>query len=147
MSLRTVFDTNTLVSAALRIDSVPRRALVRALAESEVCASPQTLAELERVFKRRRFDRYLPLDVRMKFLSVIRSQARIFPVSEADLKAVKPACRNVNDNMFLALAAVAGAQVIISGDQDLLVLNPWRGIEIRTPAEFLVHLESEGETR
>lgn len=147
MSLRTVLDTNTLVSAALRIDSVPRRALVCALAVSEVCASLQTLAELERVFRRKRLDRYLPLDMRVKFLSLVRSRMRIFAVSEADLRAVKPACRDANDNIFLALALVAEAQTIISGDQDLLILNPWRGIAIRTPAEFLEYFDSEGESR
>ena len=34
--------------------------------------------------------------------------------------------------------AVAGmAKYLISGDEDLLILNPFRGIQIVTPAEFL----------
>ncbi len=49
---RVVLDTNTLVSAALRVDSVPSQALARALRECELCASPATLEELARVLSR-----------------------------------------------------------------------------------------------
>lgn len=45
-------------------------------------------------------------------------------------------CRDAKDNAYLELALEAGAECIISGDQDLLVLHPWRGIEIVTPNEF-----------
>ena len=46
-------------------------------------------------------------------------------------------CRDPEDNQFLALAMVAEAYALVSSDEDLLVLHPWRGIEIVTPAEFL----------
>ena len=39
--------------------------------------------------------------------------------------------------MFLALALAAEAEVIVSSDEDLLVLHPWRGISILNPAEFI----------
>ena len=41
------------------------------------------------------------------------------------------------DNQFLALALVSEADVLVSGDEDLLVLHPWRGMSIVTPADFL----------
>jgi predicted nucleic acid-binding protein len=47
------------------------------------------------------------------------------------------ACRDPKDNKFLELAVEAGAACIITGDKDLLVLNPFRNIPIFTPAEFL----------
>jgi len=43
----------------------------------------------------------------------------------------------VKDNKYLALAAAVGARVIIASDNDLLVLDPWRGIRIVRPVEFL----------
>jgi putative PIN family toxin of toxin-antitoxin system len=46
-------------------------------------------------------------------------------------------CRDPNDDMVIECAVLAGAQVIVSGDQDLLVLGTFRGIRIVTPAEFL----------
>lgn len=39
--------------------------------------------------------------------------------------------------MVLECAIVAGAEIIVSGDKDLLVLNPYEGIRILTAAEFL----------
>jgi len=47
------------------------------------------------------------------------------------------ACRDAKDDKFLELAVNGRAEVIVSGDADLLVLNPFRGIPIVTPAVFL----------
>ncbi len=41
--------------------------------------------------------------------------------------------------MYLELASAAGADAIVSGDEDLLVLHPWRGIPVLRPAAFLTH--------
>ena len=45
--------------------------------------------------------------------------------------------------MFLALALVAEADAIVSSDEDLLVLHPWREIQILTPAGFISMSSSE----
>jgi predicted nucleic acid-binding protein len=46
-------------------------------------------------------------------------------------------CRDPNDDVVLECAVVSGAQAIVTGDKDLLVLDPYDGIRIVTPAEFL----------
>jgi putative PIN family toxin of toxin-antitoxin system len=46
-------------------------------------------------------------------------------------------CRDPNDDMVLECAVVSGAPCIITGDKDLLVLDPYKGIRIVSPAEFL----------
>jgi predicted nucleic acid-binding protein len=46
-------------------------------------------------------------------------------------------CRDAKDNKFLELAVSGKADCVVSGDSDLLVLNPFRGISILTPREFL----------
>jgi predicted nucleic acid-binding protein len=61
---RVVLDTSTLVSAALRIGSVPHQALLKAVGSCDLCASPETLAELEKVLARDKFDRYLHAAIR-----------------------------------------------------------------------------------
>ena len=137
MSWRVVLDTSTLVSAALRIESIPHQALLEALATCDVCASAETLYELERVLDREKFDRYLDKTSRLEFVALIRRRVHLFAVQEADLNAVEPPCRDPNDNQFLALALAAEIDMLVSSDEDLLVMNPWRGIEIVTPAEFL----------
>ena len=47
------------------------------------------------------------------------------------------ASRDPDDNPILGCALESHARVIITGDQDLLMLHPFRGVEILAPAEFL----------
>ena len=134
---RVVMDTSTLVSAALRRGSLPERALLKALACSDLCASPETLDELATVLRRDKFDCYLGREQRDTFVALVRRHARLFTVSESELAGVEPHCRDAQDEKFLALVLAAEADVLVSSDQDLLVLHPWRGIPIITPEEFL----------
>jgi putative PIN family toxin of toxin-antitoxin system len=53
-------------------------------------------------------------------------------------------CRDPKDNKYLELALAAGAEVIVSGDADLLVLDPWRGVRILRPADYLAQTETRG---
>jgi putative PIN family toxin of toxin-antitoxin system len=46
-------------------------------------------------------------------------------------------CRDPKDNKFLELAINGRADLIVSGDIDLLALDPFRGIPIVTPAGFV----------
>jgi putative PIN family toxin of toxin-antitoxin system len=50
------------------------------------------------------------------------------------------ACRDRKDNIFLELALAADASYLISGDPDLLVLHPFRGIPIISASDFLQNL-------
>ena len=134
---RVVLDTSTLVSAALRVGSVPHQALLKALGSCELCASSATLNELEEVLERSKFDRYLDAQTRLAFVALVRQHTHLFDVQEADELSVQPACRDPKDNKFLALALICEADAIISSDNDLLMLNPWRSIPILTPASFV----------
>lgn len=134
---RVVFDTSTLVGAMLQVDSVPHRALQRALAATQVCASAATMDELERVVARRKFDRYQEVEIRRAFVTLMRASFRLFDVPAADEVAVDPPCRDPQDDKFLALARVCGAGVLVSSDADLLALHPWHDTNILTPAAFL----------
>jgi hypothetical protein len=46
-------------------------------------------------------------------------------------------CRDPKDDKYLELAFAAGAEIIVSSDNDLLVLNPWRGVSILRPGDYL----------
>ncbi len=134
---RVILDTSTLVSAALRKGSVPDQALLKALRTCNVCASMETLDELAQVLDREKFDRYSDRESRRSFVALIRRAVHVFAVQEEDIRSVDPPCRDSRDNQFLALALAAEADVLVSSDEDLLVLHPWRGMPIITPAEFL----------
>lgn len=134
---RVVVDTSTLVSAALRVGSVPYQALALALSTSDVCACAPTLAELDTVLMRVKFDRYLPAELRKEFAALIRKQCSLYDVSADDIASVSPPCRDPKDNVFLALCLACDADVLISSDADLLAMHPWHGVSIITPAGFL----------
>lgn len=136
---RVVFDTSTLVGAALKPGSVPHQALGHALARCDVCASAQTWLELERVMQRKRLDRYLAHTARMEFAALLRQSMHFFAVTPADEAALQPRCRDAKDDKFLALVQVCEADALVSSDDDLLVLSPWRGVPVLRPAEFLAH--------
>jgi putative PIN family toxin of toxin-antitoxin system len=136
---RVILDTSTLVSAALRPGSIPDQALSRALRTCELYASVETLDELAKVLSRKKFDRYLDQDSRLAFVSLMRRHLHLFAVQRADVTTVRPPCRDAADTKFLALARASQADALISSDEDLLVLHPWRGIPILSPAEFLDH--------
>jgi putative PIN family toxin of toxin-antitoxin system len=134
---RIVFDTSTLVSVVLRPGSVPDRAFSLALRHGVVCACELTIEELRTVLARGKFDRYLGKRMRAGFVEFLHRNAWICPLSASDVSAVKPSCRDRKDNVFLALAAAAEADLIVSSDDDLLACHPWHDIPILSPAEFL----------
>jgi putative PIN family toxin of toxin-antitoxin system len=137
---RVVFDTSTLVGAALKPGSVPHQALGRALARCEVYASAQTWLELERVMQPDRLGRFLGRDARVEFAALMRQSMHFFVVTPADEAALQPSCRDAKDLKFLALLKVCRADVLVSSDEDLLVLKPWQGVPVLRPAEFLSYL-------
>ena len=130
--LRFVFDTNVLISAALFKASVPRQALDLARTIGNVIMSWPTMAELQEVLGRKRLDKYLTEEERMLFLEVLALE--ILPV---EIIETVTDCRDQKDNKFLEVAVNGNADCIISGDGDLLVLNPFRGIPVVMPQEFL----------
>jgi uncharacterized protein len=137
MIQRVVFDTSTLVGAVLRRGSTPRKALNLALSRCELCASIETLAELETVLARPHFLRYAPAEARLAFASLVRTGSRMISIDASSLLDVQPACRDPKDNVFLAIALVVRADVIVSSDHDLLALHPWNGIPILTSSQFV----------
>jgi hypothetical protein len=132
-----VFDTSTLVSAALRPDSTPGRALHNALKNDRIYVCESSLDELYDVLNRKKFDHYLDLNYRLLFHETLSRYALHIPQRWVLIDAVDPPCRDRNDNLHLALAWAAKAELLISSDQDLLCLHPWRGIPVLTPASFL----------
>lgn len=134
---RVIFDTSTLVSAALRPNSVPRQAFLKAIAQTELCVSDATLAELREVMSRDKFDRYLERALRMQFVELYQRHARLFKVPAADEQRLQEPCRDPRDNKFLALALACSADFVVSSDEDLLTLSPYRRIPVLLPRDFL----------
>jgi uncharacterized protein len=126
--VQVLLDTNVLISAIL-FGGVPRRLLSRALrGEIQLVTSPFLLDELEDL-----------LAAKFAFSSaaarLIRSEL------EALSKIVEPVevpevCRDRDDDHVLAAAVAGAAEMLVTGDQDLLVLERHEGIRILTPSRF-----------
>jgi putative PIN family toxin of toxin-antitoxin system len=120
------------VSRALLPQSVAGRALGKALREVIPIASVESLLELEEVLGRKKFDRVASHAERMRVWFTYRLQVEICAVTDAVTE-----CRDPKDNMILALALSGHAELIVTGDGDLLCLHPWRAIAILSPADYL----------
>ena len=130
--LRVVFDTNVLVSAMLLPPSVPRQAFDRALREGRCLISAATATELDEVIHLPKFDKYLSEEERIEFLTTLVHGAELVNIVDTVTD-----CRDPRDNKFLELAVSGRATHIVTGDSDLLVLHPFRGIIVVSPSEFL----------
>jgi putative PIN family toxin of toxin-antitoxin system len=135
--LRVVFDTNTLISAFLIPKSIPRQALDTATATGRILLSTATATELTEVLRQPKFDRYLAQHRRTALLAVVILNADLV---EVDVTITD--CRDPHDNKFLELAVSGQATHLITGDQDLLILHPYRGTTILTPRQFLADIAS-----
>jgi putative PIN family toxin of toxin-antitoxin system len=131
--LRVVLDTNVVVSALLGKGKPARLYEAFKQGHFSLILSNRSMAELADVLLRPEFD-ISPTDVKDLF-RLLRHQAFIIrPAHRID------ACRDPKDNFVLECALSGDAEWIVTGDRDLLVLIPFRGIHIVTPALFLKHL-------
>ena len=113
-------------------DSVPERALLRAEEVDVLALSTAVDAEIAEVLARPKFARAVPEARRHQFLRLVRDAAVWFEPAERVVD-----CRDPKDNKYLELALASGAETIVSSDDDLRVLDPWRGVRILRPADYL----------
>ncbi len=137
---RIVVDTNTIVSFLINEDSVPGRAYIKAVSECMLLASTESLVELKDVLSRPKFLKYFkktnPLLFFKKYEEVVKMIEILHPIQ---------VCRDPKDDKFLELALNGMADLIISGDKDLLTLNPFEDIPILSPADYMEQQNSPNE--
>lgn len=128
-----VLDTNVLV-AALVAKGLCREVLLRAIRMRCLASSVVLLEELETTLQEK--------------FEVTPSVANFLKLFRGHVKLVEPLtlpatiCRDPDDDVVLGTALAAGADMIVTGDRDLLVLDTYEGILIRSPRQFLESLPS-----
>lgn len=129
-----VFDTNTVLSSLLSPNQNSTTALAykKAIHSGVLVCSDETYAELADVIFRKKFDKYLSDSTRFSFLENFRKIAHWAIVDYHVFD-----CRDPKDDKFLSLALAANATLIVSGDEDLLILHPYQNIPILTARQFL----------
>lgn len=129
---RVVIDTNVLISSLFFTTSTPAQAVEKAVTKAQLLATTETLRELIGKLHSPKFDRYVRRERRDALLERVASLVEIVDV----VQSIR-ASRDPKDDKFLEAAVNGRADVIVTGDKDLLDLNPFRGIAIVTPANYL----------
>ena len=127
-----VLDANVFVSAIISSQSTARQAFDRAVDTGIILMSNPVFLEISEVLLRPKFDRYID---RVKRQNFIEDLLRI--VNFVEINQQISECRDPKDNKYLELAVCGGAKLIVTGDNDLLVLNPFRRITILNIQDFL----------
>lgn len=138
--IRAVVDANVLVSALIKLTGSVGPVLLRLRQRAyTLLISRATLDELAEVLHRPR--------LRAKYRLSDRDVRAILRLIVLRCELIRPerritACRDPRDDKFLELALSGRAQVIVSGDEDLLTMSPFEGIPIVSPAKFLSMLDA-----
>jgi uncharacterized protein len=128
--VRVVYDTNVLVSAALKPGSTPAVLVALALAERvRLCVSPAILAEYREVLRRPKFGFEAPsIDALLEDLT--RIALLVYPTMHL---TVAP---DEADNRFLECALEASAAFLVTGNLRHFPVATFHDIQILEPARF-----------
>jgi putative PIN family toxin of toxin-antitoxin system len=136
--MRAVIDTNILIRALLKPQGTVAPILGRLRAGDYLLLySAETLEGIADVLSRPRFRNKYGIrdrDIEALLSLLILRGEKIVPSQRIAV------CRDPKDDKFLEVAVSGQAEVLVTGDRDLLVLSPFRGIPFLTPAEFLDRL-------
>ena len=108
-----------------------------ALGSHTLFVSPETIAELEQVLRRPKFDAYAAPTERAAFFAKYNQETTLLIPDALSEQTADGACRDPKDCKFMALAMACDAGMLVSSDDDLLSLKKWQGTQILSPAAFL----------
>jgi putative PIN family toxin of toxin-antitoxin system len=126
--VRLLLDTNVLV-AALIARGTCSDLLEHCVRQHVVISSQPLLNELREVLERK--FRQRPLDAR----AAVKLFAETFTLVVPEALD-QPTCRDADDDTVLATALTGECVAIVTGDQDLLTLDPFHGIRVLSPSMF-----------
>ncbi len=127
-NLRVVIDTNVLLSFLIKQNSIPGQIVSHVLKKHRLILSNSVLQELSDKCKKDKFRRYFTLEEGIQLVTISEQVGENGVVHHTVTD-----CRDNKDNKFLELALSGNADVIISGDRDLLELHPFHEIPILLP--------------
>lgn len=135
--VRAVVDTNVLISAALSAGSPPARVMHCLLEHGRILFARETFAELETRLWRPKFDRYLTIELRKSMLHDFNAVAEWVELEARPDLACQTYSRDPDDDKFIHAALAGEADVLVSGDRDLLDLGRVGELMILSPADAL----------
>lgn len=101
-----------------------------------ILTSVEQVMELDEVMRREKFRRYFSMEEAEEVVNILTSTAEFVEIDET-----VEACRDPDDDFLLAIAVCGHADTLLTGDNDLLVLHPFRGIDILQPGDLAPHFQ------
>lgn len=137
--IRAVLDANILISYLLTHRPPIATLIDRYLARGDFVpvTAPELLEELDRVLQYPRLQRYYTADERTRFVALLMALSEVVELPGA----IPRICRDADDDRVIACAVAGDADVIVSGDEDLLALGKVGDVLILSPADFLARME------
>lgn len=132
--IKVIFDTNIWISYLIgrQLGNLTELLSARKI---ELILSDQLLTELTEVTSRKKFRRYFDEQKVNELLKLMDILGTHYEVNE-----YPDICRDVKDNFLLGLIRASQADIFVTGDQDLLVLNPFEGTAIIEANELLTKI-------
>ena len=131
-NIKVIFDVNIWVSAFISPNMEKQVQAIILQDEVEIIACSYLLEELRQTLQRPKFKKYLSSE-RMLLATELVEQSSTF----INLNSVVELCRDDKDNYLLSLAKDAQADFLLTGDKDLLVLNPFEKTQIIKLSDYL----------
>jgi len=126
--LRVVFDTNVIVSAFIARGS-SFEVFEHCLSAHQDLISQNIRAEVEGVLSKKFSFSSIRVEEVLRFLDNHIESVEVVPIEE-------PVCRDSSDDLILACAKAAQADCLITGDEDLLILESFESTKIIKPSDF-----------
>lgn len=126
-----VLDSNVLISAALSPSGMAANVVNYVIKHHTIVFSGETFDELQTRLWRPKFDRYITLEQRKLILHDLGAIAAWVEIHNSTRYS-----RDIDDDKFIATALAGNAEIIVSGDADLLVLETINNVRILQPADF-----------
>jgi len=130
--IKIIFDVNIWVSAFISPNMEKQVQAIILQDEVEVIVCSELLEELKQTLQRSNFKKYLSAEKMLLGIELVEQSSTFI-----SLKSVVELCRDHKDDYLLALDKDAQADFLLTGDKDLLVLNPFEQTQIIKLAEYL----------
>ena len=130
MPARVVIDTNILISLFI---GRQHETLIDNIVDEKIqlISSNEQIAEIKSVLTYPKLSKYFTPEMHDELIFLINNLSELVQITNNIFD-----CRDANDNFILEMAVNGKADFIVSGDQDILILSPYRGIEVFALSEF-----------
>ncbi len=131
-NIKIIFDVNIWVSAFISPNMEKQVQAIILQDEVDIILCSELLEELKQTLQRSKFKKYLSAERMLLGIELVEQSSTFI-----NFKSVVELCRDHKDDYLLALAKDAKADFLLTGDKDLLVLNPFEKTQIIKLAEYL----------